>query len=149
MATLNILTVADSISKLVVSGLTIKDADEIPAALEGRDCPVMFLDPDNPISFDPVDVISFGGLSAKMDAHYTLNYILVYSLAGAGRTNKLEKFAGMLGLAADVVEAIMGASAITGAVNWNASIGNAAVLTWGDKSFDSISISISITEFVN
>lgn len=146
--TLKINTVADSISKIAVTGLTLKDIDEIPSALEGRDCPVMFLDPDNPVTFNEVTFESFGGSIAKKNATYTLNYLLVYGAVGKGRTNKLESIAGMIGLATDVIEAVVGLDALAGAVEWNAGIGETSVLNWNGKSFDSVQIKISITEFV-
>lgn len=146
--TLKIITVADSISKISVTGLILKDIDEIPSALEGRDCPLLFLDPDNPITFNELTFESFGTSQAKKNATYTLNYLLVYGLAGAGRTNKLESIAGMIGLAADVVEEVVGLQTLAGAVEWNASIGDTSVLNWNGKSFDSVQIKISITEFV-
>lgn len=149
MANLQILTVADSISKLAVTGLTIKDIDEIPIALEGRDCPVMFLDLNNPFTFNEITFESFGGSIAKKNANYTLNYLLVYGLAGSGSTKVLENFAGMIGLAADVVERVVDLDTLTGAVEWSASIGDTAVLDWNGKSFNSVQIRISITEFVN
>lgn len=145
---LKINTVADSISKLVVTGLSIKDIDEIPGKLEGRDCPFLTLDPDSPVTFDSLDFVTMGGANAKKDAHYTLNYLLVYGQAGKGRTNKLESISGMISLAQRIVEAIIGATAIDGAVDWNASIGYTAVINWGGVSFDSIGIHVPITEFV-
>lgn len=145
---LKINTVADSISNLTVSGLSLKDIDEIPAKLEGRDCPFLTLDPDNPVTFESLDFVTTGGPNAKKDAHYTLNYLLVYGQVGKGRTNKLESISGMISMAQLIIEAVIGATAITGAVDWNASIGDAEVINWGGVSFDSIQIRISITEFV-
>src|SRR3990172_10312405 len=78
--TLAISTICDSISSLSVSGLTIKDLNEIPEAITGRDCPVIYPKPDGFVTNFEMVRNSFGGGSTAM---MTVTYDLTYRLLGA------------------------------------------------------------------
>src|SRR3990170_2945459 len=84
--TLAISTICDSISVLSVSGLTIKDLNEIPEAVMARDCPVIYPKPDGFITnFEMVRDSFGGGSTAKMTVTYDLTYRLLGAPLGSGR----------------------------------------------------------------
>src|SRR3972149_7264806 len=83
--TLAISTICDSTSSLSVSGLTIKDLNEIPEAVTGRDCPVIYPKPDGFVTnFEMVRDSFGGGPTAKMTVTYDLTYRLLGAPIGAG-----------------------------------------------------------------
>ena len=84
--TLAISTICDSISSLSVSGLTIKDLNEIPEAVTGRDCPVIYPKPDGFVTnFEMVRDSFGGGSTAKMTVTYDLTYRLLGAPLASGR----------------------------------------------------------------
>jgi len=146
--TLAITTITNSIAALSVSGLTIKDIDEIPQGLSDRDCPILTPDPDNFIT----------GFKAKADSldktrwtvTYTLNYILLYAAVGSGRTTVMEKFSGMVSKAFAFIDAVAAALTLTGSVDWEPGVVDKFdIVTIGENSFHSCHVSIEITEFIN
>ena len=80
-------TIASGIAGLSVSGLTIKDLDEIPLVIVQRDCPILIPD----YSFvSNVTATSRGlglGGSSVYSYEYDLNYLLYMAEVGAGRSN--------------------------------------------------------------
>jgi len=83
---LAIVTVADSISKLSVSGVTIKDLDDIPTTVRNRDCPILYPRPDGFISGLAVERMSMAsGASAQLNVTYTLNYRFLFAKIGTER----------------------------------------------------------------
>jgi hypothetical protein len=145
---LAIATVVDSISKLSVSGLTIKDMDEIAGAV----------DPRAPTLFPMADFItnvqfarnSFGGGSiAKMTLSYTLNYRLCYKPVAAGRS--IEYFDNMVAMCGLVLDAIMAIDTLTGCVDTVISnVQNMGiVMDPSDNQFYGCDMSFIVTEFVN
>jgi len=73
--TSTISTVADSISNLSVSGVTIKDIDQIPESAAML-CPLLIPKPDNFVTDLSVSFEPFGtNGSAKIKTNYTLNYV--------------------------------------------------------------------------
>lgn len=112
----SLLTVADSISKISVSGVTVLDADQLPESALSR-LPVLFLQPENPISDVTFERVSFGGGgTAKMDFTYTLNYRLLYSVVGSGG-GLLANYSQMLAKVELILEAIFANDNLTGAVD--------------------------------
>ena len=110
--TLRIATVADSISKLSVSGLTICDIDQIKAQADKRGS---WLFPLGGFLSSPVHTRdSFGGSSAKMTLSYTFNYRLLYKPVGTGRTMTLEQIAGLVAMVGLIWDAILAIDTITG-----------------------------------
>jgi len=78
------LTITNSIAALSITGVTIKDVDEIPqsAALI---CPVLIPQPNGFVSDFSQERVSFGSNgTAKMDFNYNLNYVFLYAEAGSG-----------------------------------------------------------------
>lgn len=121
-------TVADSISKISITGVTVKDIDEIPqsAALL---CPILIPQPNGYVSGVNVEFQSFGSnTGAKIDMSYTLNYIYLHSNAGAG-LGQLQVYSGLISKLSTIIVAILSNDAITGLVDMQLeSIGNIGVI---------------------
>ena len=148
--TIQLSTIANSITGITVSGLTIKDVDEIPTDIIQRQCPLLIPNPENYISNPLIKVDSFGtGTDRKMTLTYNLNYILIYSQVGAGRVNIIDAYAGMLTKACAFLDAFYGLSTLTGAVDFNAILGDPAITTVGAIDFHSIGIQVQVQEFIN
>lgn len=111
---LALTTLTDSIASLSVSGLTIYDIDQIPEAAE-RDVPCMYPEGIDFITNMTTELAAFGlGTASKWNVEYDLHYTLLYTPIGSGRG--VEKFAGMMTLAFQVIDAILDIATISGAV---------------------------------
>ena len=147
---INAVTVADSISKLSVSGVGLKDLDEIPNGVLSRDCPLILPAPDF-IQVASIERDTFGsGSGAKWTFDYTLNYRLFYKEAGTGRTLG-SIYPALVAKAMLFVDAIIANDALTGALdaNFGGLTGFGIVPDPTDKLFWGCDIQIAITEFVN
>jgi len=115
---IKLATVADSISKLSLTGVTIKDLDEIPTEILGRDVPMIIPVPNGFVTGMTPERVTLGsGASAKWDVKYQLNYRLLHSEIGTGRTSIFDTYAAMVTKAVAFVDLIMTNDAITGAVD--------------------------------
>ena len=127
--TSTISTVADSIAGLSISGVTIKDIDQIPdSAL--MYCPLLIPQPANFVTNLGVEFKTFGSNGgAKIDTTYTLNYVFLFCEVGSG-INSFAAISGLVGKLEDILEAINSNDAITGAVDVKiGAIGNIGVIT--------------------
>jgi hypothetical protein len=98
MVDLQISTVAASIAALAITGITVKDIDEVPAKVGARGAMLIPL-PDFVTDID-LERNSFGpGTIAKQTLTYTLNYRLCYAPVGTYRNN-------VLGWVDDVISAV-------------------------------------------
>jgi hypothetical protein len=146
---LAIATVTNSIAALSVSGLTIKDIDEIPSSAVGRNLPIMFPNPAGFVNnFDAQKATTGEGVNSKWDVSYELNYLILYAASGAGRG--LELFAPTVSLAFAVMDAVMICNPIAGAVLLRpGTIGVPGAIT--DPSggeFYGVQVSFRVLEFV-
>lgn len=148
---LAIATVADSISKLTVSGVILKDIDEIPSSVADRDTPMIIPRPDGFISNFRFQRDSFGaGGDAKITVRYTLLYRLLAAKVGSGR-GLFDVYDTMITKTGLFLDAIIANDAITGAVDIIAA-GVENVGGVGDPAgniFHGCDISIDVMEFVN
>ena len=79
-------TIATAIAGLTVSGVSIKDLDEIPESVAGRDCPLLYPKPDGFMSNLRVERDAFGPASmAPKTARYTLTYTYLHAPVSGGR----------------------------------------------------------------
>ena len=78
---LSITTVTNSIAALSVTGVTIKDIDEIPASVDAYDCPILYPEPVDFVTNLTVTAASFQG---KYDVEYDLTYTFLYAQIGEG-----------------------------------------------------------------
>ena len=145
---LAIATVVDNISKLSVSGLVIKDMDEIPGSVDARQ-PTLIPLPDFLTDY-AMERDSFGGGStAKMTVNYTLNYRLCYAPVGAGRP--LEWFDNMVSMVGLIMDAVMAVDTLGGTVDIvPAGVRNMGIVNDpGDAGFYGCDLAFKVEEFVN
>lgn len=112
--TLLLSTVTNSIAALSVTGLTIKDIDEIPARVYGRNCPIMYPEPLEFMGGWESQKMTFGrGATVKWMMRYNITYTLLYAAIGSGRG--LELFAPTIALASAFFDKLMESVPLTGA----------------------------------
>ena len=109
-------TIADSIAALSITGVTVKDIDQIPDAATML-CPILIPQPNGFMTDLDVSFESFGSNgTAKINIEYNLHYVFLYSEAGSG-LNAFAPYAGLVGKIADIIEKITSNDAITGLVD--------------------------------
>ncbi len=123
-----ISTVTDSIAGLIISGVTIKDIDQIPEAARLL-TPLIIPQPNNFVTDLSVTFETFGSNgSAKMNTNYTLNYVFLYCEVGG--LSAFAAFSGLIEKLSAILVAIDSNDAISGAVDVKInSIGNLGVIT--------------------
>jgi len=145
------VTIADSISKLSITGINIRDLDKIPAVVRNRDCPILYPRPDGFISgFEPDRITTGDGSSAKMDVRYTLTYTFLESPIGSDR-GLFGVYPSFVANVAKILDAILLNDKITGAVDIRAVDVGAfgPVADPAGNAFHGCDIAIEILEFVN
>ncbi len=104
---LSFQTISNTIAALSVSGVTLKDIDEVPTS--GDRVPIIIPLPNFITNFS-LDDMTLGAPSVReMTVSYTLNYRLLFKEAGAGRSNTIEALNGLtekIGLFLDAVLAM-------------------------------------------
>lgn len=115
--TLSVVTIADSISKLVVTGVTIKDINEIPDSVEDGDCPMVIPKPDGFMSdFELERMAMSSGTANVWNVQYTLTYRFLHSEIGLG-LGILDAYPGMVDKVCDFIDRMLLSDTITGAVD--------------------------------
>lgn len=124
-----ISTVADSIAGLTISGVTIKDIDQIPDSASML-CPLLIPQPANFVTDISVSFETFGSNGgAKINTNYTLNYVFLFCEVGSG-LGAFAAFSGLITKLSAILVAIDSNDTITGAVDMKInSIGNIGVIT--------------------
>ena len=147
---IQIAAVANSIQALTVTGLTIYDVDNIPAAVDVRQTAALVPLPDYIMDMEVVRD-SFGADLAKMTLTYTLHYRLFYKLAGAGRSGVIEYYDGMVDMIAAIWDEILGINTFTGGVDMSPAgvSGIGVVMDAAQNEFLGGDLAFAVTEFVN
>lgn len=146
---LAVVTIANSIAALSVSGVTLKDLDEIPQAVLPRDCPMIYPKPDGFLSGLVIEIDSFGSTSAKKTVRYNLSYMFLYCPVGTGR-GLFDVYAGMVAKALAFLDALIANDALTGAID----IQPAGVLQFGPvpdpagNLFHGCQVDLAVQEFI-
>ena len=124
-----IATVADGISKLTISGVTIKDIDEIPDAASLL-CPLLIPQPNEFVTDMTVTRQTVGSMgTAKIDTSYNLNYVYLHCEAGSG-VNSFAPYASLISKLETILEVILANDVIAGAVDLSVqNIGNVGIIT--------------------
>ena len=118
---IKIITVLDSISALSVSGVTVKDINEVDEGWQVRGA-VLYPLIDNLVIFSKPTRQSFGiGSAKRLDINYALSYRLLYAPVGSGRGAK-DVFTGLTTTIAAILDALNVLDAPSGAVDIEASI---------------------------
>ena len=147
--TVGFVGVADSIGSLSISGVTMRDIDQIPDT-GAMICPVMFPQPDDFITGVTVERKSFGsGGTAKMDMTYTMNYVFLLAETGSG-ISAMDAYSDLITKIALIVKTILTNDDIANAVDMEfegiSSIG--AVIDPSGNSYWGALMSFSVLEFV-
>jgi len=123
-----ISTVTDSIAGLTISGVTIKDIDQIPEAARLL-TPLIIPQPNNFVTDLSVTFETFGSNgSAKINTNYTLNYVFLFCEVSG--ISAFAAFSGLIEKLSAILVAIDSNDAISGAVDVKInSIGNLGVIT--------------------
>jgi len=123
-----ISTVTNSIAALSISGVTIKDIDEIPDTARLL-TPLLIPQPNNFVTDLSVSFETFGSNGgAKINTNYTLNYVFLYCEVGG--ISAFAAFGGLMTKLSALFDAINSNDAITGAVDVKInSVGNIGVIT--------------------
>lgn len=123
------VTVADSISKLSISGVTIKDINEIPESAQLL-CPLIVPRPNEFVTNIKAEKQSFGANGgALLNFSYSLNYAFLYTEIGGG-INAYAPYEGLLQKLELILETILGNDTLTGLVDMELeSIGDIGSIT--------------------
>ena len=113
----SIITVTNSIAALSVTGVTIKDIDEIPSRVDAYDCPILYPEPVDFITNFTVTDASFQG---QYDVEYDMNYAFLYAQVGEG-SELLSHYSGFVEKVCLIVDRVLASVNITGCVEftWN------------------------------
>jgi hypothetical protein len=120
-------TITNSIAALSISGVTIKDIDEILQTAR-MICPVLLPQPNDFVTdFEPT-FQSFGSNGTpKIDLNYTLHYVYLHCEAGGG-LSQLDIYAGLMTKLSAILVALLSNDAVTGLVDMKPDIGNIGVI---------------------
>jgi len=150
---LSATTIASGIAALSITGVTVKDIDEIPEKVEARDCPVLFPSPDGwmgAANGEPSDgSTTFGTASTR---YWIFNrqykYIFLYAQVGSGRGLK-DHYSGMADKADAIIEALAEMD-ITDVDVQSVQVGEFGVLTDpGGTSFFGFTVNVTLRERLN
>lgn len=127
--TSSIGTVADSIAGLTISGVTIRDIDQIPDTANML-CPLLIPDPSGFVTDISVSFETYGSNgSAKVNTNYTLNYIFLFCEVGSG-IGTYAAYSGLITKLSAILVAINSNDSISGAVDMKVNnISNIGVVT--------------------
>lgn len=148
--TLNLRTITAAIKALSITGVTIKDVDEIPTALSDRT--VHYLYP-TPHAFLPagatVTVDTMGTNSgAYKTIRYTLGYTFAYEPIDTGAAGWFENYALMVDMALLILDTLMNNDDIAGAIDMQPSLGAFGIVyDASGNQYHGCAILLAITEF--
>src|SRR3990167_773588 len=81
---INAVRLAGAIADLVVTGLTIRDLDNVPQAITARDCPMIYPVPEKFLFLEEAQQLTFGP-TALWAYTYAINYRYVFGPVGNER----------------------------------------------------------------
>jgi hypothetical protein len=144
-----LVTIADSIAGISISGVTVKDIDGIPDRAE-LTTPIMFPQPNGYVSGLAAERTTFGINGAgKTDLTYSLNYVYLHCKDGSG-LGTFAIYSGLITKLAAIITAILSNDTITGAADVNiGNIGDIGIIDdpaghkyWG------VLFSLEVTEYI-
>jgi hypothetical protein len=149
---LAILTIANSIADLEVAGVRIRDLDQIPDAVQERDCPILIPEVINFVTDLVITRDSTGAdyLVALKTATYTLNYTFLYAPAGSDRAG-LSRFDDFVRKAFAIIDEVILNSTVEGLIDITpqATLQWSVVLDPAGNAFMGCMMAFAITELIN
>lgn len=147
---LQIATITNSIAALSISGVTIKDKDELREGWTAYDCPLLTPLPNNFISAFSVSPRNMGSGSGRMlDVSYTLTYRYFHAPVGSGNLTKT--WSDMVDKVFAILDAILANDKISGLIDMSlSSVSDFGVVVDGaNNQYHGCDISLRVLEFVN
>jgi hypothetical protein len=143
----NFISVADAISKLTITGVTVRDIDQIAASVQMAPA-TLAPKPGGFITNMKVATDSFGtGGGQKMTLDYTLNY--TYYHCQIGSVLDFASYSAMVTKIAVILVALMSNDVVTGAFDQNPKISDIGpVLDPAGNQYHGCVFSLDITQFV-
>ncbi len=105
--TLNTAGIFAAVAGLTITGLTIKDIDEIPFTVTDRDCPVMFPAPAGGVQATQAEMMTFGGATERyweVTRQFRWNYL--HAPLGADRYGVFAYHPAMAAKSDAIIEAL-------------------------------------------
>jgi len=150
MSGIKIATVANAIEAISIAGVTVKDLDNIPVTATVRDC-FLIPKPDGFVTNLQITRQSQGTTAQgrKADVTYTLTYLLIVGVVGAGRADVLDYYADVIGKAVLVMNAVEDLVTLAGAVDIiPAGVSSFITVTSGaNTSHPGLELSFDVVEF--
>ena len=147
---INLVTVADAIAALNISGVTVRDIDQIPESALPI-LPVLYPRPNEFITNLKWSRESYGADSAAaMNLTYVLHYHYLHAVVGSGG-GLLSVYSGLITNLVKILAAIFDDSNPSGAVDMQlVSISSVGVLTdpVGETKYHGVEISLQVTEYI-
>lgn len=146
--TVNLVTVADSIANLSISGVNVKDIDQIPeSALPVL--PVLFPLPNGFITDVNWTRLTLGDAEAQMNLEYVLHYRYLHAVVGSGG-GLLAVYSDMITNIAAILKKIFENSTLLGAVDITLeSVSDIGALPdpAGQTQYHGVNIALRVLEF--
>lgn len=152
---LNLLNVAEAIAALDVTGLEIRDINEIPAEVGLRSPAVLVPLPAYITDFTMERDSYGGGSTAKMTVGYTLNYRLLYAPIGTDRVLTLAIFMDLTEMIGLILDAVLAIDVLDSDFSEVVDIVPLSVINMGivndpaDRAFYGCDFAFRVSEFVN
>lgn len=147
---LAISTITNSIAALSISGVTIKDKDELREGWDAYDCPLLVPLPNGFVSGVSVQSVSMGsGSGHQMNVSYTLSYRYFHAPVGSG--DLVKTWSDMVDKVFAILDVILANDALSGLIDLNASaVSEFGVVRDGaDNLFHGCDFAFRVMEFVN
>lgn len=143
----NFISVADAISKLSISGVTLRDIDQIAASVQMAPA-TLAPKPGGYITNFKVSTDSFGtGGGQKMTLDYTLNY--TYYHCQIGSVLDFGSYSAMVTKIAVILVSLLSNDVVTGALDQNPRVSDIGpVLDPAGNQYHGCVFSLDITQFV-
>ena len=114
--TVNPVAVAASIANLTISGVTLKDIDEIPDS-GAMQCPVILPQPNDFITTIQNTRVSFGSMGNEAENfEYNLNYVFLYTDSGSGQ-GAFADYSGLITKLTLIINTILNNDVVSGLVD--------------------------------
>lgn len=147
---LQIATITNSIAALSISGVTIKDKDELREGWTAYDCPLLTPLPNNFVSgISAIPRSMSSGAGRQLDVSYTLTYRYFHAPVGSG--NLAQTWSDMVDKVFAIFDAILANDKLNGLIDLSlSSVSEFGVVVDGaNNQYHGCDIALRVMEFVN